>query len=58
MTLGLTVECPKERIAKLVSGISDGKLRQITAGVQKDLQEAFQTHVRLNMAVNYPSRTN
>ncbi|XP_025837206.1 GTPase Era, mitochondrial [Agrilus planipennis] len=49
ITTVVLVKCPSKRIATLVAGASDGRLRQITEAVQKNLQDAFQTYVRLKI---------
>jgi GTP-binding protein Era len=48
------VHCPSERIAKLVAGESDGKLRQITESLQKDLQDTFHNYVRIKIVLQWP----
>ncbi|CAH0564185.1 unnamed protein product [Brassicogethes aeneus] len=48
----VVVKCPSQRIAKLVAGASDGKLKQITETVQHDLQLAFQNFVRIHIVMN------
>lgn len=45
------VECPQDRIQKLVVGVGDGKLRQITEKAQKDLLHTFDQPVRLQIVV-------
>lgn len=46
------VHCPSERVQKLVSGVGDGKLRQITEKAQKDLLHTFSQPVRLQIFVS------
>ncbi|RZC32905.1 GTPase Era, mitochondrial [Asbolus verrucosus] len=48
------VHCPSQRVAKLVAGVSDGKLRQITESLQHDLQETFQNYVRIKLVLEGP----
>ncbi|KAJ3644549.1 hypothetical protein Zmor_022274 [Zophobas morio] len=50
----ILVHCPSQRISKLVAGESDGKLRQITASLQNDLQETFHNYVRLKIVLQAP----
>ncbi|XP_030763186.1 GTPase Era, mitochondrial [Sitophilus oryzae] len=47
------VKCPSARKAKLIAGVSDGKLKQITQSVQDDLQNAFQCIVTIKIVL-YP----
>ncbi|VEN55914.1 unnamed protein product [Callosobruchus maculatus] len=51
ITCVVLVQCPTNRIAKLVAGASDGKIRQITESVQKDLQETFHTFVKIQIVL-------
>lgn len=50
----IVIHCPSERIAQLVGGVSDGRLRQITEVVQQNLQSAFQTYVRVRLVLEHP----
>lgn len=52
----VTINCPTERIARLVAGASDGKLKQITESLQQDLQNTFQNYVRIRLILQ-PSKT-
>nr|CAH7725739.1 unnamed protein product [Callosobruchus chinensis] len=56
ITCVVLVQCPTKRIAKLVAGASDGKIRQITESVQKDLQETFHTFVKIQVVVTSPEK--
>lgn len=47
------VNCPSTRLAKLIAGTVDGRLRQIIESVQQDLQSAFNNFVRLRIVL-YP----
>ncbi|KAJ8975953.1 hypothetical protein NQ317_011921 [Molorchus minor] len=51
ITTVVIVKCPSQRIASLVAGASDGKLRQMTERVQRDLQDAFQNYVKINIVL-------
>lgn len=46
------INCPSERIEKLVCGASDGKLKQITERVTSDLIESFKVPVSLTLITN------
>jgi GTPase Era involved in 16S rRNA processing len=43
------ISCPTERIEKLVCGVGDGKLRQITDRVTSDLIQSFKVPVTLTL---------
>ncbi|XP_028145382.1 GTPase Era, mitochondrial isoform X1 [Diabrotica virgifera virgifera] len=43
------IKCPTSRIAKLLAGASDGRLRLITENVQRDLQDSFQNFVKIQI---------
>ncbi|XP_044272768.1 GTPase Era, mitochondrial [Tribolium madens] len=45
------VHCPSERIAKLVAGESEGKLRQINESLQVDLQKTFHNYVKIKLVL-------
>ncbi|KAF7265660.1 hypothetical protein GWI33_020744 [Rhynchophorus ferrugineus] len=47
------VNCPSIRVARLIAGACDGRLRQIIQSVQQDLQSAFNNFVRLKIVL-YP----
>jgi GTP-binding protein Era len=46
----VNVTCPNERIEKLLCGVSNGKLKQITERVTSDLIEAFKVPISLTIA--------
>lgn len=48
------VKCPTERISQLVAGAANGRLRQITEVIQRDLQDAFQKPVRIKLLLVSP----
>lgn len=50
------VHCPSERVAKLVGGVGDGKLRQINESLQHDLQDTFQNYVRVKVVLKVPKQ--
>ncbi|KAK9723344.1 50S ribosome-binding GTPase [Popillia japonica] len=56
ITTIVLVTCPTERIRKLVSGVSDGKLRQITESIQEDLQNTFHNFVRIKVVLEIPKQ--
>ncbi|KAG5890727.1 hypothetical protein JTB14_026033 [Gonioctena quinquepunctata] len=56
MNTVVLITCPSTRIAKLVAGASDGKLKQITESVQKDLQETFHNYVRIRIILKPPEK--
>ncbi|XP_017770442.1 PREDICTED: GTPase Era, mitochondrial [Nicrophorus vespilloides] len=45
----VNVRCPSVRKAQLIAGANDGRLKNITAAVQKDLQQTFQNFVRISI---------
>lgn len=45
------VTAPTERIAQLVSGEANGKLRQMTEEVEYNLQNTFQNFVKLRIVM-------
>lgn len=47
------VHCDSERKAKLIAGAGDGRLKQIMAAVQRDLQSCFLTRVRVSIILKY-----
>ncbi|KAF5269607.1 hypothetical protein FQR65_LT05946 [Abscondita terminalis] len=47
----VNVKCTSERVAKLVAGVSDGRLRQITESTQKSLQDVFHHFVRIRIVL-------
>lgn len=49
------VKCPTDRIAKLIAGTSNGRLRQINENVQRDLQSAFQNFVMISIVLQGPN---
>ncbi|CAH1997402.1 unnamed protein product [Acanthoscelides obtectus] len=51
VTCVVLVQCPTDRIVKLVAGASDGKIKQITESVQKDLQETFHNFVKIKIVL-------
>jgi GTPase len=46
----VNITCPNERIERLVCGVSDGKLKQITDRITSDLIESFQSPVTLTIS--------
>ncbi|KAF5293759.1 hypothetical protein FQA39_LY03244 [Lamprigera yunnana] len=50
------VNCVSERVAKLVAGMSDGRLRQITESTQKSLQSVFHHFVRIQIILKAPKK--
>ncbi|KAF2879015.1 hypothetical protein ILUMI_27156 [Ignelater luminosus] len=56
ISIVVLVKCISERVAKLVAGGSDGRLRQITEGVQRDLQNIFQTYVKITIVLESPKQ--
>ncbi|EFA08204.1 GTPase Era, mitochondrial-like Protein [Tribolium castaneum] len=46
------VHCPSKRIAQLVAGESEGKLRQINESLQVDLQRTFHNYVRIKVVLS------
>ncbi|KAJ8943516.1 hypothetical protein NQ318_023026 [Aromia moschata] len=54
ITTVVLVDCPSQRIANLVAGASDGRLRQMMASVQQDLQDTFRNHVKINIVLKPP----
>ncbi|KAJ8922984.1 hypothetical protein NQ315_001532 [Exocentrus adspersus] len=49
VSAAVIINCPTEKMARLVAGASDGKLKQITESLQHDLQDTFQNYVRINL---------
>ncbi|KAK5640946.1 hypothetical protein RI129_009493 [Pyrocoelia pectoralis] len=47
----VVIRCVSERIAKLVAGVGDGRLRQITESAQNSLQSVFQHFVRIRIVL-------
>lgn len=54
ITTIVIVHCPSERIAKLIAGENDGKLRQMNESLQRDLQHTFQNFVRIKIVLESP----
>ncbi|CAH1154649.1 unnamed protein product [Phaedon cochleariae] len=51
ITTVVIVQCPSARIAKLIAGAADGRLRQITDTVRIDLQDAFHNYVKIKIVL-------
>lgn len=53
------VECPSERLVKLIGGAGGGRLEQIRTSARDDLTKLFQRPVSLNIALTakYPKVT-
>jgi len=49
ITTAVNVYCPNQRKSTLIAGQSNGRLHQITAAVQQELQNTFQTYVRIRI---------
>lgn len=49
ITTVVLVRCPSARIANLIAGAGDGRIRQITEKVQNDLQETFHNYVKIKI---------
>ncbi|XP_056648126.1 GTPase Era, mitochondrial [Diorhabda sublineata] len=47
------IDCPTSRIARLLSGTSDGRLRLLTEQIQGDLQNAFKNFVKIQIIPKY-----
>ncbi|KAB0793862.1 hypothetical protein PPYR_13482 [Photinus pyralis] len=45
------IKCVSDRVAKLVAGLGDGRLRQITESTQRNLQSVFQHFVRIRIVL-------
>ncbi|GJQ73378.1 hypothetical protein Trydic_g13744 [Trypoxylus dichotomus] len=56
ITTVVLVKCPTDRIRKLISGVSDGRLRQITESLQEDLQNTFHNFVRIRIVLESPKQ--
>lgn len=54
----VNVLCPSERIEKLVCGVGDGKLRQITDRVTSDLIQSFKLPVTLTVVTVVKKQSN
>lgn len=52
------ITCPSERIEKLVCGVGDGKLRQITDRITSDLIQSFKVPVTLTLTTVAKTTTN
>lgn len=52
----ILVRCPSIRIAQLVAGESNGRLKQMTEEVQQNLQNTFRTFVRLRIVLQGPNK--
>ncbi|KAJ8959738.1 hypothetical protein NQ314_006162 [Rhamnusium bicolor] len=50
------VNCSSARVAKLVAGASDGKLKQMTESVQQDLQDTFHNYVKIKIVLIPPKK--
>lgn len=46
----VNITCPNDRIERLLCGVSDGKLKQITERITSDLIESFQAPVTLTIS--------
>ncbi|KAK4874515.1 hypothetical protein RN001_013875 [Aquatica leii] len=53
----VNVKCVSERVAKLVAGVSDGRLRQITESTQRSLQDVFHHFVRIRIVLQPPKES-
>nr|XP_023026786.1 GTPase Era, mitochondrial isoform X1 [Leptinotarsa decemlineata] len=56
ITTVVLINCPSMRITKLVAGASDGKLKQITEAIQKNLQDAFHNNIRIKIVLISPEK--
>lgn len=50
------MNCPTVRKAALISGASEGRLKQITESARRDLENAFQMFVRLKIVLHVPNK--
>lgn len=52
----VAVECPTERLAKLIAGAGGGRLQQIRAHLRQDLVELFKKIVVLDLRLKVKSK--
>lgn len=50
------VHCPSTRLAQLIAGETNGRLKQMTEEVQHNLQNTFRTFVRLRIVLQGPKK--
>ncbi|XP_068630528.1 GTPase Era, mitochondrial [Battus philenor] len=53
----VAVECPSERLAKLISGAGGGRLQQIKSGTRNDLMELFKKTVVIDIHLKIKNKT-
>ncbi|KAK9881240.1 hypothetical protein WA026_015358 [Henosepilachna vigintioctopunctata] len=58
ITTVVIVKCPSARVAKLIAGTYDGRLKQIVAKCQEDLQDAFRCFVRIKIVLHNEKEKN
>lgn len=54
ITTVVIVKCPTPRIYRLLLGTSDGRIRNITENVQRDLQGCFHKYVKIKIVPSAP----
>lgn len=50
------VHCPSTRLAQLIAGESNGRLKQMTEEVQHNLQNTFRNFVRIRIVLQGPKK--
>ncbi|XP_011307404.1 GTPase Era, mitochondrial [Fopius arisanus] len=56
MSAVVNVDCPTDRIGKLVMGPKGSRVKQVALAAEQDLSNAFRTTVRLKIAINFKTK--